>query len=168
MKAWVRVLLNASGGTLVIRPLFSRSSDSFGVMYRARSRPGDLAGYHRETMSSRAFTDGTQGSEREVSCRYRKVVPTGREPVGSGRRSVPFGVEEGPAEALPDCAASDVDGAVLDCAASGVDTAVPGCAVSEVDRAVPGCVDRVSTDSAVLDVDGVPTDSADAVDVVAT
>ena len=57
--------------------LVSWSSDSAGVMYRAR-RPSDgTAGYHRETISSRAFTPAAQGSGREVSVRCTDVVPAG-------------------------------------------------------------------------------------------
>ncbi|GAA3155645.1 hypothetical protein GCM10020001_094470 [Nonomuraea salmonea] len=56
-----------------------------GVMYCARLRPGDFAGYHTDTMSSLYFTDGTHGSAREVSFRCRDVTPTGLEPVGLGR-----------------------------------------------------------------------------------
>jgi hypothetical protein len=54
-------------------------------MYRAR-RPSDgVAGYHSETISSRALTPAAQGSGREASLRYKDVVPTGHGPVGSGR-----------------------------------------------------------------------------------
>src|SRR5580693_9089704 len=68
--------------------LVSWSSDSGGVMYWAR-RPSDgVAGYHRETISSRALTPAAQGSGREVSFRYKDVVPTGPGPVGSGRYGV--------------------------------------------------------------------------------
>ncbi|GGS54370.1 hypothetical protein GCM10010171_56870 [Actinokineospora fastidiosa] len=84
----VRVLLRRSGGTLVISELVRSSSDSFGVMYRARRDPGDFAGYQRETMSSRAVAHGTQGSGRETSFRCRDVVPTGCGPVGLGRYGV--------------------------------------------------------------------------------
>ncbi|GGK94928.1 hypothetical protein Ppa06_63160 [Planomonospora parontospora subsp. parontospora] len=78
-------------------------------MYEARLRPGDSAGYHRVAMSSRAFTEGTQGSGREVSFRYRDVVPTGCAPVGSGRRSVLLDAGERPVAAGADAyeAASD-------------------------------------------------------------
>ncbi|MEU7747186.1 hypothetical protein [Nonomuraea sp. NPDC049158] len=41
-------------------------------------------------MSSLAFTLGTQGSAREVSLRYKDVVPTGWDPVGLGRYGVPL------------------------------------------------------------------------------
>jgi hypothetical protein len=46
---------------------------------QSRNSPfGDVAGYHSETMSSLAFTSGTQGSGGlEVSFRYTDVVPTG-------------------------------------------------------------------------------------------
>jgi len=65
--------------------LVSCSSDSAGVMYQA-FRPADgIAGYHTETISSRAFTPAAQGSGREVSVRCKDVVPTGHGPVGSGR-----------------------------------------------------------------------------------
>jgi hypothetical protein len=65
--------------------LVSCSSDSAGVMYSARGPSAAAAGYHRETISSRAFTPAAQGSGREASFRYKDVVPTGRGPVGSGR-----------------------------------------------------------------------------------
>ena len=66
-------------------------------MYRAR-RPSDgTAGYHSETISSRAFTPAAQGSGRETSFSYKDVVPTGPGPVGSGR----YGVCPGPAGASP-------------------------------------------------------------------
>ncbi|GGP90869.1 hypothetical protein GCM10010140_20720 [Streptosporangium pseudovulgare] len=94
-NALVRVLLNASAGTPVIPVPFRRSSDSFGVMYGARRPPGDFAGYHRETMSSLAFTPGTQGSGRERSLRCRDVVPTGWGPVGLGRYGAPIEVPTG-------------------------------------------------------------------------
>src|SRR5260370_3840538 len=68
--------------------LVSWSSDSAGVMYGAR-RPSDgVAGYHNETISSRAFTPAAQGSGRETSFRYKDVVPTGHGPVGSGTYGV--------------------------------------------------------------------------------
>jgi hypothetical protein len=83
--ALVRTVLSASGGTPVMPLLVSWSPDSAGVMYRAR-RPSDgAAGYHSETISSRAFTPGAQGSGRETSVRHKDVVPTGHGPVGSGR-----------------------------------------------------------------------------------
>ncbi|MEV6149223.1 hypothetical protein AB0L53_02680 [Nonomuraea sp. NPDC052129] len=50
-------------------------------------------------MSSRAFTLGTQGSAREVSLRYKDVVPTGWDPVGLGRYGVPLRTDARPAEA---------------------------------------------------------------------
>src|SRR5580704_10812965 len=57
-------------------------------MYRAR-RPSDgIAGYHTETISSRALTPVAQGSGREVSVSHKDVIPTGHGPVGSGRYSV--------------------------------------------------------------------------------
>jgi hypothetical protein len=59
--------------------------DSAGVMYGARGPSDGTAGYHSETISSRAFTPAAQGSGREVSVRYKDVVPTGLGPVGSGR-----------------------------------------------------------------------------------
>jgi hypothetical protein len=68
--------------------LVSWSSDSAGVMYRAR-RPSDgVAGYHRETISSRVFTLAAQGSGREVSVSHKDVVPTGDRPVGTGKYAV--------------------------------------------------------------------------------
>src|ERR1700677_1895588 len=57
-------------------------------MYRA-GRPSDgIAGYHRETFSSRTFTPVAQGSGREVSVSHKDVMPTGHRPVGSGRHGV--------------------------------------------------------------------------------
>ena len=57
-------------------------------MYWAR-RPSDgIAGYHRETISSRASTPVAQGSGREVSVSHKDVMPTGHRPVGSGRHGV--------------------------------------------------------------------------------
>ncbi|MEV0344408.1 hypothetical protein AB0H88_01490 [Nonomuraea sp. NPDC050680] len=50
-------------------------------------------------MSSLAFTLGTQGSAREVSLRYKDVVPTGWDPVGLGRYGVPLRSPTSPAEA---------------------------------------------------------------------
>ncbi|GAA3424458.1 hypothetical protein GCM10018953_16410 [Streptosporangium nondiastaticum] len=91
----MRVLLSASAGTPVIPVPFRTSSDSFGVMYGARRPPGDFAGYQRETMSSLAFTPGTQGSGRERSLRCRDVVPTGWGPVGLGRYGAPIGAPAG-------------------------------------------------------------------------
>jgi hypothetical protein len=66
-------------------------------MYGARFPLRDLVGYHREIMSSLAFAAGTQGSAREVSLRCRDVVPTGWDPVGSGRCGVPVRVGDGSA-----------------------------------------------------------------------
>lgn len=85
VKALVRVVLNTSYGRLVMPASLRSSSDSIGVMYRARCRPADVAGYHSETISSLAVASATQGSGREVSFRYRDVVPTGWRPVGAGR-----------------------------------------------------------------------------------
>ena len=65
--------------------LVSWSRDSAAVMYRARGPPADVAGYHSETISSRALTPAAQGSGRETSLRCTDVVPTGHGPVGSGR-----------------------------------------------------------------------------------
>jgi hypothetical protein len=82
--------------------LVSWSSDSAGVMYRARLPSDRIAGYHRETISSRALTPATQGSEREVSVKCKDVMPTGHGPVGSGRHGVcprPAGELLTPAEA---------------------------------------------------------------------
>jgi hypothetical protein len=68
--------------------LMSWSSDSAGVMYWAR-RPSDgTAGYHGETISSRAFTAGTHGSGRDVSVSHTEAVPPGYGLVGSGRYGV--------------------------------------------------------------------------------
>src|SRR6516165_8579293 len=68
--------------------LVSWSSDSAGVMYRAVRPSVGAAGYHRETISSRALTSAAQGSGREVSVSHKDVVPTGNGPVGSGRYGV--------------------------------------------------------------------------------
>src|SRR6266496_5178876 len=101
MTALVRTVLSASGGTPVMPLLVSWSSDSAGIMYWAR-RPSDgTAGYHSETISSRALTPAAHGSGREVSFRYKDVVPTGHGPVGSGRdgvRPCPAGASPAPAE----------------------------------------------------------------------
>src|SRR5207247_9983765 len=80
-------------------PLFeSWSPDSAGVMYRAR-RPSDgVAGYHRDTISSRVFAPWAQGSGRETSFRHKGVVPTGHGPVGSGRYGVCPGASGAPPE----------------------------------------------------------------------
>jgi hypothetical protein len=86
--ALVRVVLSASGGTPVMPLLASWSSDSAGVMYGAGSPPDGTAGYHKETISSRAVTPAAHGSGREASVRCKDVVPTGHGPVGSGRHSV--------------------------------------------------------------------------------
>src|SRR4029077_3333138 len=75
----------------------SWSSDSAGVMYRARRPSEGVAGYHSETISSRAFTPGAQGSGRETSVSHKDVVPPGNAPVGSGRH----GAGPGPADASP-------------------------------------------------------------------
>jgi hypothetical protein len=56
-------------------------------------------------MSSRAFAVGTHGSGREVSFRYRDVVPTGWDPVGLSK----VGVMPGATEASTD---ADAEGAV--------------------------------------------------------
>jgi len=65
-------------------------------MYRARGPSDGVAGYHSETISSRSVTPAAQGSGREVSVRCKDVVPTGHEPVGSGKESK---------DGLPPCAA---------------------------------------------------------------
>src|SRR6516162_1862099 len=70
--------------------LVSWSSDSAAVMYGARRPSVGVAGYHRETISSRALTPAAQGSGREVSVSHKDVVPTGHGPVGSGRHGVPI------------------------------------------------------------------------------
>jgi hypothetical protein len=67
--------------------LVSCSSDSAGVMYRAGGPPDGTAGYHRETISSRALTPVAHGSGREVSVSHNDVTPTGHGPVGAGRHS---------------------------------------------------------------------------------
>src|ERR1700761_671685 len=88
LTALVRVALSASGGTPVMPLLVSWSSDSVRVMYRAR-RPSDgIAGYHSETISSRAFTPAAHGSGRDASVSHKEVTPTGHGPVGSGRDGV--------------------------------------------------------------------------------
>jgi len=66
-------------------------------MYGARRPSGEVAGYHSETISSRAVTPAAQGSGREVSVSHKGVVPTGHGPVGLGRH----GGCPGPASALP-------------------------------------------------------------------
>src|SRR3984957_14153609 len=81
--------------------LVSWSSDSARVMYAARRPSGEVAGYHRETISSRVLTPAAQGSGREVSVSHKDVVPTGHGPVGSGRygvRPCPAGASPAPAE----------------------------------------------------------------------
>jgi hypothetical protein len=85
LTALVRTVLSASGGTPVIPLLVSWSPDSAAVMYGARGPSDGIAGYHSDTISSRAFAAGTQGSGREPSVRCKDVVPTGRGPVGPGR-----------------------------------------------------------------------------------
>ncbi len=65
--------------------LVSWSLDSAGVTYRARCPSDEAAGYHRETISSRALTPATQGSGRAVSLSHKDVIPAGYGPVGSGR-----------------------------------------------------------------------------------
>ncbi|MCA2226911.1 hypothetical protein [Nonomuraea aurantiaca] len=86
-------------------------------------------------MSSLAFTPGTQGSAREVSLRYKDVVPTGWDPVGLGRYGVPLrgdarpaetglagdGVRKGPSDrAGPDAGAQEVTAAKASRAAMAV------------------------------------------------
>ena len=93
LTALVRVVLSTSGGTPLMSRLVSWSSDSAGVMYRARGPPGVVAGYHSETISSRASTPAAQGSGREASLRCKDVVPTGDGPVGSGRYGVSPGAD---------------------------------------------------------------------------
>src|SRR5689334_3986235 len=73
----------------VMSRLVSWSLDSAGVMYRARRPSGEAAGYHRETISSRAPASATQGSGRAVSLSQTDVVPAGYGPVGSGRPGAP-------------------------------------------------------------------------------
>jgi hypothetical protein len=61
-------------------------------------RPSDgTAGYHSETISSRALTSATHGSGREVSVSHKDVVPAGYGPAGSGR----YGVGPRPAGTSP-------------------------------------------------------------------
>ncbi|OLT12032.1 hypothetical protein BJF79_04395 [Actinomadura sp. CNU-125] len=60
---------DVTSGTPPIPTSSRMSSDSLGVMYGARRPVGEVAGYHRATTSSRALTDGTQGSVREPSLR---------------------------------------------------------------------------------------------------
>jgi hypothetical protein len=100
LTALARTVLSTPGGTPVMPLLVSWSSDSAGVMYQAR-RPFDgVAGYHRETISSRALTPAAQGSGREVSVSLKDVVPTGHGPVGSGRHGVcPCSASASPASA---------------------------------------------------------------------
>ena len=85
MAALVRTVLSASGGTPAMPRLVSWSRDSAGVMYGARGPSDGAAGYHSETISSRAFTPAAQGSGRETSVSHKAVVPTGDGPVGPGR-----------------------------------------------------------------------------------
>ena len=89
----VLTVLNAFGGTPVMSLLVSWSSDSAAVMYRALGPSDGVAGYHSETINSRAFTPAAHGSGRETSFRYNDVVPTGHGPVGSGRKSLRPGVD---------------------------------------------------------------------------
>src|SRR5580704_7326569 len=56
LTALVRTVLSASGGTPVMPLLVSWSPDSSGVMYWAVRPPDGVAGYHSETISSRALT----------------------------------------------------------------------------------------------------------------
>jgi hypothetical protein len=88
LTALVRTALSAPGGTLVTLAFASRSSDSAGVMYGAFRPPPGVAGYHSDTISSRAAAPAAQGSGREVSVRCKDVVPTGDGPLGSGRYGV--------------------------------------------------------------------------------
>nr|BFE82542.1 hypothetical protein GCM10020093_051430 [Planobispora longispora] len=57
-------------------------------MYRAGRPEPFRAGYHSETMSSLAFSPGTQGSGRPRSTRCKVTVPTGWDPVGAGSSMV--------------------------------------------------------------------------------
>jgi hypothetical protein len=57
--------------------LVSWSSDSAGAMYRARGPSDGTAGYHTETISSRALTPETHGSGRELCVSHTEAVPTG-------------------------------------------------------------------------------------------
>ena len=80
--------------------LVSWSSDSAGVMYRARPPVGRHRRIPQGTISSCAFTPGTQGSGREVSVSHTEAVPAGYGPVGSGRYGVgPRPVGTSPASA---------------------------------------------------------------------
>src|ERR1700733_826036 len=101
LTALVRTVLSASGGTAVMLACSSSSRDSAAVMYRARRPSSGVAGYHRETISSRAAASAAHGSGREASVRCKDVVPTGDGPVGSGRYGVgscPAGGSPAPAE----------------------------------------------------------------------
>src|ERR1700734_3505244 len=84
--ALVRTLLSTSGRTPVMPLLVSWSSDSAGVMYCARRPSDDVAGYHRETISSRAAPPGPGGWGGAAPASHNDVRPTGPGPVGSGRR----------------------------------------------------------------------------------
>jgi hypothetical protein len=82
LTALVSTVLSAPGGMAVMPLLASWSSDSAGVMYGAGRPSGVAAGYHRETISSRAATPAAHGSRREASVSHRDVVPAGYGPVG--------------------------------------------------------------------------------------
>jgi hypothetical protein len=69
-------------------------------MYWARGPCDGTAGYHSETISSRALTSAAQGSGREMSVSHKDVAPTGHGPVGSGRDGVrPCAASASPASA---------------------------------------------------------------------
>jgi hypothetical protein len=64
-------------------------------------------------MSSRALTPAAHGSGREASVSHNDVVPTGHEPVGSGRYGISPGASPASAEhptlpSLPVCASDFV------------------------------------------------------------
>src|SRR6516164_3993232 len=98
LTALVRTVLSASCGTPVMPLLVSWSSDSARVMYGARRPSGEVAGYHSETISSRALTPAAQGSGREVSVSHKDAVPTGHGPVGSGKYGLCPGASPASAE----------------------------------------------------------------------
>ncbi|WP_250905884.1 hypothetical protein [Nonomuraea sp. NEAU-A123] len=98
-------------------------------------------------MSSLAFTLGTQGSAREVSLRYKDVVPTGWEPVGFGRCGVPLRTDARAAEAgLGEAGRVEVDDGVRegpsDRAGSAADAAAQEVAATKASRAATAVTPR--------------------------